>query len=138
MSLRYRLFGIPKTLDEFIEKIRNRGMNEIDVTAGAYDSDAGIGHLPSFHCCVGLKAGRIHIFHKEFTHRRQGYLFDTVIGKAEIQKEGLGEAIEIAKKLTDMGFRVTINGHSIVECQTEISRFGESIRQRRQEYNLFT
>lgn len=138
MSIQYKLFGKPKTLDEFVDKAKKTGINKISVLVAAYD-DAGnlFGEgFFNYHCRVGLLAGKIRLKLGEHTHIRFGHLYHTVIGKAEVEKEAFTEAVETAERLSNLGFEVTINGKPVNEVKEALEQYDKGIQEMKQKLGI--
>lgn len=133
MSLAYTLLGIPRTFDEFVDKLKRRGGNQVDVILGAYDDDGGFGGIFNYHCVVGLQAGKTVLRLNERTHARSGNLYDTVIGKAEVEQATLKEAVETAEKLQSIGLEATVNGRPVGETREALAQCDKGIEKMRQK-----
>lgn len=134
MSIAYKLLGIPRTFDEFIDKVKRGGDNQVDVVLAAYDDEVGFGGMVNYHCVVGVQAGKTRLRLKEHTHMRLGHLYHTVIGKAEVEQASLKEAIETAEKLKNLGLEATINGEPIDKVREGITHYDNRIEEMRQKY----
>lgn len=133
MSIAYKLFGIPKTFDEFVDKVKRRGKTQVDVFLGAYNA-GGLAPLFDYHCYVGLQSGKTKLKLNEHIHERLGLLYRTRIGKAEVEQAALKEAVETAEKLQGLGLEATINGEPIAKAREDIPQYGNFIKEIKQKY----
>jgi len=138
MSIQDKLFGRPKTLDEFVDKAKKKGINKVSILLTAYDDMGSFfgGGLFNYHCLVILSAGKITLKISEHTRARLGNLYQTVIGKAEKARDGLKDAIKTAEKLSELGFEVSINGKSVNEAKEMLAQSDTEIQEKRQEFGL--
>jgi len=136
MSIAYKLLGIPRTFDEFVDKVKRRGDNQVDVVLEAYDDEGGFGGMFNYHCVVGVQAGKTRLRLNEHTHMRLGHLYHTVIGKAEVEQASLKEAVETAEKLKNLGLEATINGEPVDKAREGIMQYDKGITELRQRYGV--
>ena len=138
MSIAYKLLGIPRTFDEFVDKVKRRGDSQVDVVLVAYDDEGGLGFggLWNYHCVVGLQSRKTRLRLNEHIHVRLGHLYHTVIGKAEVEQASLKEAVETAEKLKNLGLETTINGEPIDKTREGIAQYDKGIEEMRQRYRV--
>ena len=134
MSLAYKLLGIPRTFDEFVDKVKRRGDSQVDVVFEAYNDEDGFGRMFNYHCIVGVQAGKTRVRLNEHTHMRLGHLYHTMIGKTEVEQASLKEAVETAEKLKNLGLEATINGEPIDKAREGIAQRDKGIEEMRQKY----
>ncbi|HIJ13582.1 hypothetical protein J4461_03860 [Candidatus Pacearchaeota archaeon] len=134
MSIAYKLFGVPKTLDEFLDKVKRKGYNKVNINLWSYDNDDGFGPF-NYHTVVDIRAGKIKLKLNEYTYVRTWNLNDTIIGKAKIELAALNEAAETADKLKIHGLESTINNKSTDELKKEISKYAGEILEKEREFN---
>lgn len=132
MSIAYKLFGVPRTFDEFIDKVKRRGDSQVDVTLVHYDDGKW-----NYHCIVGVQARKTKLRLHRHTHIRLGDLYHTVIDKAEIQKASLKEAVETAEKLKVLGLEATISGKPIDQAIEAINQYDKGIEEKKKEYAAY-
>jgi hypothetical protein len=121
MSIAYALFGIPRTFDEFIDKVKRKGLPQVDVRLGKYDSEGA--YLWDTHCVVGVQAGSTQLALREFVHVRMGDLQATRIGLAETERDSLQEAIAIAEKVQGLGLEATVVGQPIGQAKQDVVEY---------------
>lgn len=136
MSIAYKLLRIPRTFDEFVDKVKNRGGSQVDVVLTAYDDMGGFAGMFNYHCIVRVQSGRTRLKLKEHTHARTGHLFHTLIGKAEVEQASLREAVETAEKLRNLGLEATVNGEPVDKARAAIAQYAKGIEEMRQKYGL--
>lgn len=140
MTLRYRLFGIPRTFNEFVDKAKKEGEHKVNIAVGKYNSyPTPFNIVPWNHSvAIGLETGKIRTKLKTYTyntHRGRKDLFDTVIGKAKVEEATLKEAIEIAEKLQEIGLEPTINKGNIEEATNSLTAYNEGIEKMVKEFS---
>ncbi len=124
MTIIYKLFGIPKTFDEFVDKMKRRGDNQVDVILGEYNKGVGVGGLFDYNCIVSIKAGKTRLKLNEHTYLMGvGGFYSTQIGLAEVRQATLKDLIETAEKLQGLKLEATINGKSIDEAREAINQY---------------
>src|SRR3989338_6730314 len=109
MSIAYKLFGVPKTLDEFLDKVKRKGYNKVNINLWSYDNDDGFGPF-NYHTVVDIRAGKIKLKLNEYTYVRTW-------------------------NLKIHGLESTINNKSTDELKKEISKYAGEILEKEREFN---
>lgn len=130
MSIAYRLFGTLKTLDDVICLMRSRSVDRVEVFATVYDVDD---EFREYHCDVSVQGLFTNLLLYEHTPVRCRDLHPTALEKAEIEHTSYREAVEIADKVRDHGFKVTINGEPVYKARELIAQYDKRIEEMRQK-----
>ena len=138
MSLAYKIAGIPRTFEEFIDKEKRAGQKQIDVAlhVRCTDGHEGAFGLWTLHDTFSeLRSGQRNfnlgnIYDLEFLtpYNKQLSLFD---GAAELLRETdktraqtvqrfLLESIDVAYRLKTMGLEATISGRPLEEARERL------------------
>lgn len=133
MSLVYRLLGIPRTFEEFVDKAAKKGHRTVNVVLNNYDDE---GSSWNYHVLVSLQVENIRLKLLKYTHVRMGDLHATVIGKAEIEKTALERAVEAAEQLRERGFEVTIQRKPLDAARDAIALYREQILNKKREFGM--
>lgn len=120
MTLRYRLFGRPGNLDEFVDKVRRRDGNQVDVFLETH-FDGGFEEF-YYHYAMGVQTGETKLRLKR-ANVRLGNLHSTSIDRIEVERNCLKEAVETAEGLQCLGLKVTISGKQIDEAREGIVQY---------------
>lgn len=109
MTLIYNLFGIPRTFEEFVDKVRKSEQTQVDVvTWSYYDSH--------FNCYVELQAGETRL-----NLKKEKWYGDFVDNVHTIQRILLEKAIEAGEKLGNFGLQAIINGELIDKARERVN-----------------
>jgi hypothetical protein len=109
MSIRYNLLGIPKTLDEFVDKIKIGEQTHIDViTASYYDN--------YWNCYIRLQADK-----SQFNFKKDKWCGDFGATYNTVQRMMLEESIKVAEILQGLNFITTINGEVLNQAREKLS-----------------
>ena len=129
MSLRYLLFGIPKTYHEFVDKAERKGEQEIDITPRSR-----ITTLPGVidpYCETHLifEAGKAKLTLRwdSFVTRRTFSKKRDKLELYNLERTVMASAVEIAEHLEEQGFEVTVFGEHIGKARKELEVFSEQI-----------
>ena len=140
MTLKYKLFGIPGTFEEFVDKIKNKGQKQVNIVLGSYNDEGGLGvQFFNYHVYIMLESGNIRLKLNERIHMRLGDLYGTVVGKAEVEKNGLKDAIEAAERLQKSSLEVTVKGdknYSVDEAKKLIDEYDAKIIEMKEKYGV--
>lgn len=140
MSLLYTLAGVPRTYDEFVDKVMKKGM-PVNVRLELYDemSDANSLGLSHYDCSVKLQAENSSLEMTKFSFMRNSNLHYVVIGKAQTQVCAMKEAIALSERLQSAGIEVSIgtDRHSIEKSRTEIQNLEDHISKKRKEFSFY-
>ena len=133
MTISYKLFGIPRTFDEFVDKVKKKnGEKRLDVILRLNmipDLSPKLGSRKTtlrYKTYVGVRAGRTRLtisknnypFSRDFdVYNRQRY---------EFSQKATTEAIETAEKLQNFGLEATINKMSVDEIKEASRKLGEA------------
>jgi len=108
MSLRYKLFGIPKTFEEFVNKVKRKEQRDVTVVLGKYVEEAiSYGddrHYKVRHYTTDLKSKNVNI---RLSDVGRSLLMTT--NHSEIEKELSVQAKEIANKLNSFGLETKVD-----------------------------
>lgn len=117
MSLAYKLFGIPKNLDEFIHKIKSKSVKYVQIGIYHYRKDGSEAHS------VALKAGKYSFEYKDYPHDEYIHTKEENLMKLRKHLDALEDSIDIAKKLKNKGFEIIIRnkGHDIKNPAAELT-----------------
>lgn len=110
MTILYKLFGVPRTLDEFIDRIKKEGYNQVDVTLTTYDDDT-LWTGPAYHGVVGVKSGKRKLILEKDLRPSLGFCEN--ISRSQLEQKSLKKAIETAEKLQECGLEATINSEPV-------------------------
>jgi len=140
MTIAYKLLGIPRTFDEFVDKVKRSRNNKVDIAVRKYNSYPTPFNIVPWNrsVVVRLETGKIRTKLKTYTyntHRGRKDLFDVVIGKAKIEQTGLQYALEVAEKLQKHELELTINGNSIENIKEVIIKYGQNIEEKVKEFS---
>ena len=137
MSICYKLFGKPNTFDEFTDKVRRKKIDKINIRMFADDDPIGAGGPLHDYCGhVRLFADNIQLKLEKHRHIRLGDLHMTIVGKAEVDAKLHEDAISSAKKLSQLGFNVTIAGKPISRAKKKLEELNKYIVVKREEFGL--
>lgn len=127
MTIAYKLFGIPRTFDEFVDKVKRKGDNKVDVILGEENKGGLYGGLFDYNCIVSIKSGKTRLKLNEHTYLMGvGGFESTQIGLAEVRQATLKDLIETAEKLQSLNLEATINGKPIDEAREAINQYIKS------------
>lgn len=126
MSLTYKLFKKPKTLDEFLDKIRKEGQTKININFGylspkTFVSQPRRNWLPEkkFYA-IQLESGKttLELYYSSNIN------IDTILKilGIEIKNEVLRGAIEIAEEIKNNGLEVTIDNELVEKSKNLVSK----------------
>jgi len=110
MSLRYKLFGIPGNLDEFVNAAKRKGIKKCDLIL----SSKNYSDVHYFE--VVASAERIRLKIGEYNHLGFGST------RVSAEQEGLMEGIKTAERLCGLGFKVTANDESIDKAREAFAK----------------
>jgi len=113
MSILYRLLGIPRILDEFVDKVKRRGDSQVDVTIETATDSWGCDPGWNVFYTVGVRAGGTRLRLNRFTHCTAGLDIDILIKEANVTRDYLNKAVETAKRIQRYGLKATIEGKPI-------------------------
>lgn len=102
MTIRYKILGIPKTFDEFIDRIKRNGQTQVNITTWANYVGS------SYYFFVKLQAGKTRLKNKS-----KWYATSFIDSYSTAQRILLEDAIEKGQKLQSLGLEIAINGESI-------------------------
>lgn len=126
MSIRYSLFGIPKNLDEFIDKAIKEIKN-VNITVENYEDERTTnGILPNYNTYVQVQTDSFSLRLKKYSYERRGDLIETVKGKVKIEKSALEEGIRTAEKLEGLSLKVTLNNQPIEKAKKILKDFDQN------------
>ena len=140
MAIIYKLFGIPRTFDEFVDRTKKEEEHKVNIAVGKYNSYPTPFSIVPWNnsVVIRLETGKIRTKLKTYTYNTQRGrkdLFDTVIGKARVEEVALKKAIEIAEKLQEIGLESTINKGNIEEATNSLTAYNEGIEKMIREFS---
>lgn len=111
MSLAYKLFGKPRTVDEFVDLVKKRGESKIEIKLEKRKLEKNYGKMISvleYTCSPILQAGRYRIKLNRFCDSTVlGYdPIDANTKEENVDKLALKYAEEIAETLKNQGLNV--------------------------------
>lgn len=109
-SFLYKLFGFPRTLDDFIDKAHRQGIATMNIQL-CYENENDAG-FSQYHCFAVVESGKHSLILHKRTHLRYGSPSD-LLAKADLEKEVFTESWNTAEALARQGFLVTLNGKSL-------------------------
>ena len=125
MSLLYKLFGVPRTFDEFVDKIKKRRDRKVRVALVTNVMDEMDGR-PTFRYSVEIHSGRARL-------RLSSRIFEMIVPNLEYTKgelrgltrDLLREGIGIAERLKQQGLEVTVGkeNYSIERAREELRKY---------------
>lgn len=120
MSISYKLFGIPKTIDEFVTKVKKNGNNKVDVILRSQMIPGLFGDI-NYKIFVSLTSGKTILPLNKYSYSISG--FETFkSGAFETGETAIRESIEIAEKLQTVGLEATICGKSIDQARSDYKK----------------
>lgn len=126
LSFLYKLFGSPRTLDDFIDKAHRKGISTVNIQL-CYENENDAG-FSKYHCFAVVEGGKHSLILHKRTHLRYFSLSD-LLAKADLEKEVLSESLNTAETFAKQGFLVTLNGKSLTsdEAQAILSQYDQRI-----------
>lgn len=110
MSIAYNLFGIPRTFNEFVDKIRKKGYTRVNVIVeSCRRAGPGIEVFKTYYR-IGIQSGNIRLKKLNRYYEHIGLL-----GMDEVEQEVWTEARRAAEKLQNLGLEATINNGPIAK-----------------------
>ena len=137
MSIRYKLFGIPKTFNEFVDKITKKGNNQVDVILTDYNDEESLDGIFDHHYLMGIQAGKTKLLIKEFSYLESENLYTNKLNKYNLKRDFLKEAVKTAEKLQYFSLEATINGFSINGTKEKIDEYDKKIAGMEQKYKNY-
>nr|MCK4930421.1 hypothetical protein [Nanoarchaeota archaeon] len=131
MSIEYKLFRIPTTFDEFVDKVKKKGDNQADVFLESCNEAGPAPKHLDYVCYVGLQSGKTRLIINQHTHVRLGELFHSRLGIAEVEQNAFKEAVEIAEKLQNQGLEATIHGEPLKKARGRIAQYEARVVERK-------
>jgi len=117
MSLRYKIFGTPKNLGDFLSETKFKNKTEVSIKFEHIGEDVNM-----FFDYAGnsyylkINSGKEYLILKKYFLDSDKY--NPVKTHDKIIKEFSEEAVNIAKKVREIGLNVKINGHDIETYQS--------------------
>ena len=136
MSIRYQLFGIPKTFYEFVDKVQRRGDADLEIFVRSYSDgsleekpigDKMFSYMSNTHYFVELWAGKRRFRLTEHTPR-VGDFFSTMVEIEEVIRNTFVEAVKAAERLEVCGLEAKINGQGVEKVREAIMHYDKRIK----------
>lgn len=124
MSLAYKLFRIPRNLEEFVDKIKKRGDSSVDIVltkriGGVFGSMRYPNHYSDLDIYSGKTKIRLGMVGRWDYNNQTPKDYEPIASK----RDSLVVALRTAEKVNGLGLVATINGKSISHVKKEIKQY---------------
>jgi hypothetical protein len=134
MSIMYKLFGVPRNFDEFVDKVKKKGNDKVDIVIDTFEfcvSDAP-SVADAYYSLLSLKSGKIKFKLNKMSSSKPRF---RNLGLAELELESLNKSIDLAEKLMGFGLEATINGEFVDDARLNIPKYESNIEKIKKEQN---